>query len=118
MKKIVALLSLFFAFALTANAQATKPSPEEAAKIDAARMAEFLGLKGAQSDEFITLFVLKHQTLSDPKISDLRKSEMSRITEEKIRASLTPEQLRKLEQNPEVFSSLTGAPIKGQKAKK
>ncbi|RZJ34342.1 MAG: hypothetical protein EOO51_10075 [Flavobacterium sp.] len=118
MKKLLALITLFFAFALTANAQDRKPNPEEAAKIDAARMAEFLGLKGTQSDEFITLFVLKHQTLSDPKMSDQRKAEMSRITEEKIRASLTPEQLRKLEQNPEVFSSLTGAPVKGPKDKK
>ena len=108
MKKIIAVLTLFLAFSLTANAQDKKVSNEEAAKIDAHKLSEYLGLQGTQQDDFISLFLMKYQVLNDPKLSEERKTEMSRIVGLKVRASLTPEQNQKLDANPALLAKITG----------
>jgi len=109
MKKIIAVLTLLLAFTVSANAQDRKMNAEEAAKIDAHKMSEYLGLKGTQQDDFVRLFQMKYNTLNDPNLAQERKTEMSRIVELKIRASLTPEQMQKLEANPEMMATLTGS---------
>ena len=109
MKKLIALLTFFFAFAITANAQDRKVSPEEAAKLDAYKMSEVIGLQGTQQDDFIRLFVMKHRVMNDPAMSEERKKETSRIMEMKLQASLTPEQMQKLNANPELYARLTGS---------
>ena len=112
MKKIIAVLTLLLAFTIGANAQDKKVNVEEAAKQDAFKITEFLGLSGTQQDDFVRLFEMKHQTLSDASLSQERKTEMSRIVEMKIRASLTQTQLQKLETNPELMATLTGKTTK------
>ncbi len=109
MKKIIAVLTLLFAFTVSANAQDRKMNAEEAAKYEAHLMGEYLGLKGTQQDDFVRLFEMKHQTLNDASLSPERKAEMSRIVEMKIRASLTADQISKLESNPEMMARMTGA---------
>ncbi|HEX9979665.1 MAG TPA: hypothetical protein VGB50_03775 [Flavobacterium sp.] len=109
MKKLIALLTFFFAFAINANAQDRKISPEEAAKIDAYKMAQTIGLEGTQQDDFIRLFVMKHRIMSDPSMSEERKKETTKIMEAKLQASLSPEQMQKLTANPELYARLTGA---------
>jgi hypothetical protein len=108
MKKFIAVLTLFFAFTVAASAQEKKLNNEEAAKLDAHRLSEYLELKGTQQDDFISLFVMKYQVLNDPSMSAERKTEMSRIVELKVRASLTPEQIKKLEANPALLAKVIG----------
>ncbi|MBF0695326.1 MAG: hypothetical protein IR153_09755 [Flavobacterium sp.] len=107
MKKIIAILTLFFAFTVSGNAQ-EKLSNEEQAKVDAYKMSQALNLQGTRQDEFVQLFVKKYQVLNDPKMSDERKKEMNRIVELKVRASLTPEQIAKLDASPELLAKVRG----------
>lgn len=110
MKKLFAVLTLLFAFAINANAQQDKKmNPDDAAKLDAVKLTEYVGLQGTQQDDFIRLFVMKHRVMDDATISDERKKEMSRQVGEKIKASLTSEQIQKLEANPELMAKLTGS---------
>jgi hypothetical protein len=108
MKKIIAILTLILAFTVNANAQDKKVSNEEAAKMDAVKLSEFLQLKGTQQDDFMRLFQMKYNTLNDPSMSEERKKEMSRVVEAKLRASLTADQLQKLDSNPELLAKFTG----------
>jgi hypothetical protein len=104
MKKIVALLTMLLAFTISANAQDSKTA--EAAKKDAQSAAEYLGLKSNQQEDFYRLFEQKHEVLQNPNMSAERKAEMSRIVGLKIKASLSAEQLAKLEANPELMKKL------------
>ena len=106
MKKIFALLTMLLAFSISANAQDAKAKSAEYAKRDAQLAAETLGLKANQQEDFFRLFEQKHEILQNPDLSAERKSEMSRIVGLKIRASLTEEQLAKLEANPELMKKL------------
>ena len=118
MKKIIGVLTLLLAFTVSANAQDRKMNAEEAAKMDAYKMSEYLGLKSTQQDDFVRLFGMKYQALNDASLPQERKAEMSRIVEMKIRASVTPEQMKKLEANPEMMAKLTGAPAKTASAER
>ena len=113
MKKLIAVLTLMFAFAISASAQDKKMSSEEAAKLDAIKMTESLGLQAQQQMDFQRLFMMKHDVMNDPSMSAERKTEMARVVDLKLRASLTPEQLQKLDSNPELLARLTGTPATG-----
>jgi hypothetical protein len=119
MKKLIAVLTLFLAFAFSANAQQDKKmNPEDAAKLDAVKLSETIGLQGTQQDDFIRLFVMKHRTMNDPATTEAQKKEMSRVVDLKIRASLTPEQMQKLDAHPEVMAKLTGPATEAPAPKK
>ncbi len=98
-------MTLLFAFTISANAQDQK-NYEEAAKKDAIALTEYLGLKETQQEDFFRLFKMKHETLQDPNISEERKNEMSKIVGLKIKASITPDQSAKLDNNPELMKQL------------
>ena len=49
---------------------------------------------------------MKQDVLLDANMSEERKSEMKRVVEAKIRATLDGEQMEKLESNPELFKRL------------
>lgn len=109
MKKLIAVLTLFLAFAFSANAQeGRKISAEEAAKIDAVQLSEAVGLQGTQQEDFIRLFVMKHNIMSNPETPEAKKKEMARSVDGKIRATLNAEQMKKLDANPELMAKLTG----------
>ena len=122
MKKLIAVLTLFFAFAFSANAQDDKKMDAvNAAKLDAVKMSEALKLDGQQQEQFINLFVMKHQTLNDPSIPDAKKKEMSYVVEAKIRATLNADQTKALDSDPALLAQLTGpapAPKKDAPKKK
>ena len=118
MKKFIAVLTLILAFSVNANAQDQKVSNEIAAKQDAVELAEFLQLKGTQQEDFMRLFQMKYSTLNDPAMSEERKKEMSRVVEAKLRASLTAEQLQKLDANPALVAKFTGNANTGVQKKK
>lgn len=120
MKKLIAVVTLFFAFAVNANAQEDKKMDAvNAAKADAVKMTETLSLSPEQQSSFVNLFVMKHQVMSDVTASDAKKKEVTEVMNAKIRATLTPTQNAALDNNPELLAVLTGAnELKQANAKK
>jgi|SRR5690606_3507470 len=109
MKKLIAVVTLFFAVAFSANAQeAKKMDAVSAAKLDATKMAEFLGLSEYETTSFVNLFVMKHNAMNDQSIPAEKKKEITQVMDAKIRATLNGDQMQKLESNPELYSQLTG----------
>jgi hypothetical protein len=115
MKKLITVVTLLLAFSINATAQEKKAvtkevteqlSPEIAAKKDAGELTEFLGLTETQNTDFARLFEMKHTTLQDKSLSQERKTEMSRIVDLKLRASLEEDQIKKLEENPTLLKKL------------
>jgi hypothetical protein len=108
MKKIFFALSLMLAFTINANAQENKSNAKENAKKESAELAQLVGISGTQVADFERLFEMKNQTFEIKDLSEERKTEMSRIIDLKIRASLTPEQMAKLEANKALYNKLVG----------
>ena len=119
MKKLIALLTLLLAFTINANAQqkasalsaAPTTSPSEAnahdkGKKEATELTQYLGLDNSMSEAFTGLFEQKNTVLEDKSISQERKTELSRVIEAKIRATLDAKQMEKLEKNPDLFKKL------------
>lgn len=118
MKKIIAIITLTLAFSLNANAQDKKvifkaassiesASPEAAAKNDALELVKFLNLPEDQVNMFSNLFLKKYETLAVPNLSAERKTELKRIIDAKLRATLTPENMTKLDKNAALLKKLT-----------
>jgi len=120
MKKLIAVVTLFFAFAVGANAQEDKKMDAvNAAKADAVKMTEKLNLTPDQQSAFVNLFVMKHQMMNDTNATDAKKKEVTEVMNAKIRATLTPDQNQTLDNNPELLATLTGTnELKQAKAKK
>ena len=107
MKKLIAILTLFFAISISASAQDKKLSvSSEKAKKEAAELSTYLGLDETQNLNFFRLFEQKHKILETPDLTVERKTELTRVIEAKIRASLDAESMNKLEKNPELFKKL------------
>lgn len=107
MKKLIAVITLVFAFSVNANAQDKKiVSGAEKAKKEAAELTQFLNLGETQSNDFFRLFENKYRTLEQSDLSAERKVELSRVIEAKIRASLDEKQMDKLDKNPELLKKL------------
>jgi hypothetical protein len=119
MKKLIAVLTLFLAFAFNANAQEDKKMDAvNAAKLDAVKMSQSLNLTAEQQDQFVNLFVMKHQAMSDATATDAKKKEITQVMDAKIRATLTSEQMAKLDADPALLAQLTGTdklPVKKDK---
>ncbi len=119
MKKLITAVTLMLVFSINVNAQDKKTTVKEgyevtemlfepaiAAKNDATELADFLGLNETESVNFERLFEMKHTVLQDKNLSQERKTEMSRVVEAKIRATLDGNQMEKLEKNAELFKKL------------
>lgn len=111
MKKFIAAIIVMFAFTVNASAQAEKNvNPEEAAKIEAYKMAVELGLEGEKQGDFIMTHVVKKRMETDPQYTPERRAEASRIVQQKLESLLTPAQLEKLRANP-AFAPAPPAPV-------
>lgn len=107
MKKLIAALTLFLAFTINANAQDKNAStPLERGTKEAAELTEYLGLNETQNADFTRLFEQKHSILDDKNLSTERRTELSRVIEMKIKASLDGNQIEKLEKNTVLFKKL------------
>lgn len=108
MKKLIAVLTLFLAFTINANAQDKNASTSslDKGKKEAAELTEYLGLDQSMNESFTRLFEQKNSILEDKSISQERRTELSRVIEAKIRASLDAKQLEKLDKNPELLKKL------------
>ena len=67
--------------------------PVLASKKDAKELTNFLSLNETENANFQRLFEMKHNTLQDKNLSQERRTEMSRIMEAKIRATLNEKQM-------------------------
>lgn len=107
MKKIIAVLTLLLAFSINANAQDKKTqSSTEMGQNQATELAEYLGLDQTQNENFARLFEQKCRIFENENLSAERKTELSRVIEAKIRASLDQNQMEKLEKNTVLFNKL------------
>jgi DNA primase large subunit len=118
MKKIIAVLTLLFAFSVSANAQDKKVTSkteiakpeltiEDLAKRDAEELAKFVGLDSEKIPTYTRLFQKKYKVMSNPGLTKENKTELVSSIEAKLRAGLTPEQIEKLDKNPALLKKLT-----------
>lgn len=122
MKKIIALFAIMLACGFSANAQQKQTSPateaarqkgmeikaaaEKAAIKDVTMMSEFIKLTDAQKNNFKGLFSFKHEQLLGQPLSNDRKTVLAEQIEMKIKASLTPDQVTQLNNNPDLLKKL------------
>ena len=55
----------------------------------------------------LKLFFVKHDTLKQTGLSAERKAELKRVIDAKLRATLTPENMEKLDKNEALLKKLT-----------
>lgn len=109
MKKLFFTLSLIFALSLSASAQDKKASVEALAKKEVAALTEMIGLTGEQQTDLYRLFEQKYRTLNDATLSNERKVEFARVADLKLQATLTGDQIQKLEANRKEYDKLKSA---------
>jgi len=109
MKKIIALLALFFAFSVNATAQENATQIEKNAKKDLEALIGVVKLDSNMESAIYKLFIKKHDAMSAPNMTAERKSEISSIIETKLRASLNGEQTVALEKNRAIWTQLISA---------
>ncbi|MFP9098800.1 hypothetical protein ACLI09_07090 [Flavobacterium sp. RHBU_24] len=117
MKKIVALVVMMLGFGVTASAQttarpakaavATQSSFAESAKKDVAALDKVVALSAQEKQSFQGLFEYKYRELEQVSKSEDRKAIIAQTIEAKVRATLTPEKMAKLEAKPEVLKQIT-----------
>ncbi len=122
MKKVIAILTLLLAFTINVNAQqdnkVTAPKTSVAAREDAASLTKFLELTPIQENDFARLFTKKYKILENPESKPEQRDQAVRMTDAKIRATLTDAQMSKLEENKELYAKMTGAALNATMAKK
>jgi len=104
MKKIFAILALFLAFSITANAQ---NDPHKAAVSDVAALKTVVKVEASADRIFESIFYDKHKFLLQSNLTEEMKQEKFRNTEERLAAALEPAQLEKLRANAELYKKLT-----------
>lgn len=111
---------MMLAFGYTANAQqrkATAPVQQQAnvdeaaiktaGKKDVKALSEFIELTSDQKSAFQGLFEYKHRVLADKSLSQERKDILAEQIKMKIEATVSPDQVGKLDENPKLMNILT-----------
>jgi hypothetical protein len=119
MKKIIALLALMLCATVSVTAQEKKDksgteatvegadSFRNAALKDADALGQVITYKDAKTKQnFVGLFEIKHRELAQG-LNTERKAQLAQTIEAKIKASLSPEDLQKLENKPALMKRLT-----------
>jgi hypothetical protein len=120
MKKIIALLVVMLALGFSAGAQEKSVRPVqktalsaekmEAIKVAAVKDADALGqvitFKGSDRDNFVNLFSTKHRMYAQ-ELSAERKALVAQTIERKLKATLSAEDLQKVEATPGLMKKLT-----------
>ncbi|WP_298394616.1 hypothetical protein [Flavobacterium sp.] len=106
MKKILLVFAFFCFFTINASAQEKRLTSQEAAKKDAIELAELVGLKDNQIEDFYRLFEVKYTTLENRSLSAEKKAELEQVMDAKIRATLNEKQMSILEANKALFEKL------------
>lgn len=108
MKNLLGALVLFLAFTLNASAQEkfTKVDEKVEAKNNLAALSEVLQLDAKLSQDLFGLFEYKYRNLNE-NLSAERKVELAKIIELKLRATLTDNQMKSIEQKEGLLKKLT-----------
>lgn len=122
MKKLIALFIITLGFSVTAVAQqkvtvksttsSSQPSGPKTKATEAAANKDVAALNGAvaltdiEKKNFFNLFEYKHRALIQNPDAESKKT-LAQTIEAKIRASLTPDQLAKLDGNKKLLQTLT-----------
>jgi len=120
MKKIIALFVVMLAFGLNANAQQKKAAAAttqktvqksdatiQAAARDLTLLSETVELTEEQKGIYKRLFETKHHSLSDASLPQERKDRLAENVERKLKSVMTPDQVAKIDSNPELLKKLT-----------
>ena len=117
MKKLIAVLTLLFAFTITANAQNKKAaaapvaqekvSSDAAAKKDVAALIAKVTISESLKNDMYTLMVMKHDALSNPKLTADQKEEVAQKFSRKLLSALTPEQRTQVEADSALLNQLS-----------
>ena len=108
MKKIIATTALLFVVTLTANAQYKRTETAAArTKDQVAELHKLVKLNESQNTQIFYILEEKNNTLEIKDLSDERKKALSRSIEANMKHALTPDQIEKLEKNPEFLNKLT-----------
>jgi len=123
MKKIIAILVIMLGFGFTANAQVKKfnvksattntqsvaadPAVEQAANKDVTDLTKVITtLNAVEKQNFKGLFEYKHRELKKALTAEQKKT-LAATIDAKLRASLTSDQMAKLDSNKKVLTQLT-----------
>lgn len=106
MKKIITVLTLLFAFTISANAQNKNISPEAAAKKDAAAAEQKLKLTGEQQRKLFSLMLVKHEALADPLLTAEGKADMYKQIDQDLKKVLKNANYNYLFKDPELKEQL------------
>lgn len=108
MKNLLGALVLFLAFTVNASAQETFKKVDEKveAKTNLAALSEVVPVQGTLSEDLFRLFEYKHRNLNE-NLSTERKAELAKIIEMKLRATLSADQMQKIESKPGLLKKLT-----------
>lgn len=107
MKKLFAVIALFFAFSTVATAQETqKEDIFVLAKKDATELTTILKLNEEVSERIYQIFIHKHKSLAVNPTEEEKKELVNRIRKE-IKSFLTYDQMVLIENNSAAFNRLT-----------
>jgi len=118
MKKLIAVLTLLFAFTITANAQnkkAAAPAPvakekvssDAAAKKDVAALIAKVTISESLKNDMYTLMVMKHDALSNQKLTADQKEEVAEKFTRKLLSALSTEQRAQVEADSALLQQLS-----------
>ena len=107
MRKLIAVVALFFAFTISTQAQEAKKeaNPQALAKQEAHKLQDFLALDGEKTKNFYRLFENKHKRAQQMETAE-EKAKLRTIIQAKIDASLDADQLQRLKANTELYEDL------------
>lgn len=106
MKKLIAVITLVFAFTINAQAQDKKLTNEQAATNDVAALVKKVTISQGLKNDMYTLMLMKHESLSDTTLTDAQRKNISEVFQHKIMSGLTPEQGQILSGDPQLLKQL------------
>lgn len=118
MKKLIAILILFFAFSMQAEAQNKKSttkqskqtvqiSSQQAAQNDITALAAKVKISETLQKDLTTLMTMKHDALSDATLTKEQKDAALKGYEHKLMSGLNQEQRNELAKYPDLLKQLT-----------
>lgn len=106
MKKLIALVTLLFAFTISANAQDKKVSNAQAAQTAVDALAKKVTISESLKKDMLTLMTMKYDALKDAK-SPAEKEKISQAYGHKIMSALSQEQRDVVAKDTELVNQLT-----------
>ena len=102
MKKLFAVIAVFFATTIGTNAQ---ENPNALAKKELKSLSKVIELDNATTLSLMNLLVYKHEVLAKSPAAESKK-ELAEVIQGKIEGTLTPEQFQKVKSNKKLFEDL------------